>query len=72
MRRWIVTGSKTAIPTSPHARWRQTWQEITNGLPSGVYMQTGQGGSPAARLLFAGTELGVLSRSTMGAVAVLN
>jgi photosystem II stability/assembly factor-like uncharacterized protein len=37
----------------------QTWQVITRGLPSGVYMQTLKEDPRRRGLLFAGTELGV-------------
>jgi photosystem II stability/assembly factor-like uncharacterized protein len=37
----------------------KTWQEITNGLPGGVYMQTVKEDPLRRGLLFAGTELGV-------------
>src|SRR5437868_433028 len=37
----------------------KTWQQITNGLPAGVYMQTVKEDPERRGLLFAGTELGV-------------
>jgi photosystem II stability/assembly factor-like uncharacterized protein len=37
----------------------KTWQETTNGLPAGVYMQTVKEDPLRRGLLFAGTELGV-------------
>jgi photosystem II stability/assembly factor-like uncharacterized protein len=37
----------------------KTWQKITDGLPSGVYMQTVKEDPQRRGLLFAGTELGV-------------
>jgi photosystem II stability/assembly factor-like uncharacterized protein len=37
----------------------KTWQRITKGLPSGVYMQTVKEDPKRKGLLFAGTELGV-------------
>jgi photosystem II stability/assembly factor-like uncharacterized protein len=37
----------------------KTWERITKGLPSGVYLQTVKEDSKRKGLLFAGTELGV-------------
>src|SRR5256714_845978 len=37
----------------------KTWQQITNGLPAGVYVQTVKEEPQRRRLLIAGTELGV-------------
>jgi photosystem II stability/assembly factor-like uncharacterized protein len=37
----------------------KSWQQITNGLPSGVYLQTVKEDTERRGLLFAGTELGV-------------
>src|SRR5437588_4134793 len=37
----------------------KTWQQITNGLPAGVYVQTVKEDTERRGLLFAGTELGV-------------
>jgi photosystem II stability/assembly factor-like uncharacterized protein len=37
----------------------KTWERITKGLPSGVYLQTVKEDSTRKGLLFAGTELGV-------------
>jgi photosystem II stability/assembly factor-like uncharacterized protein len=37
----------------------KTWQKITKGLPSGVYLQTVKADPMRRGLLFAGTELGV-------------
>ena len=56
----IAISSPTSIRTSTaRATWARRWQEITRGLPAGVYVHVVKEDPARRGLLFAGTERGV-------------